>query len=93
MGKSRVAPQATIPHLSAAVIGAQIYDKIINELSLSEIKAYFLTDSICVLCYTQKTRSAFKIFLANHLEIIHYITDADRLFIVPTKLNPIDAAS
>ena len=79
MAKSRVAPQATIPRLelSAAV---RIYEKIIDELSLSEITAYFWTDSMCVLRYIQNTRSSFKIFVANRLEIIHDITDADRCF-------------
>ena len=95
MAKSRVAPQATIPRLelSAAVIGVRIYEKIIDELSLSQITAYFWTDSMCVLRYIQNTRSAFKIFVANRLEIIHDITDGDRWFYVPTKLNPADAAS
>ena len=92
MAKSRVAPQATIPRLelSAAVTGARIYEKIINELSLSETTAYFWTDSMCVLRYIQNTRSSFKIFVANRLEIIHNITDSDRWFYAPTKLNPAD---
>ena len=48
---------------------------------------------MCVLRYIQNTRSSFKIFVANRLEIIHDITDADRWFYIPTKLNPVDAAS
>ena len=48
---------------------------------------------MCVLSYIQNTRSAFKIFVANRLEIIHDITDGDRWFYVPTKLKPADAAS
>ena len=48
---------------------------------------------MCVLRYIQNTRSSFKIFVANRLEIIHDITNADRWFYVPTKLNPADAAS
>ena len=94
-GKSRVAPQATIPRLelSAAVIGARMYQKIIDELSLTDVTPYFWTDSMCVLRYIQNTRSAFKIFVANRLEIIHDITDANRWFYIPTKLNPADATS
>ena len=79
MGKSRVAPQTTIPRLelSAAVTGAGLYQKIIDELSFTDVKPYFWTDSMCVLRYIQNTRSAFKIFVANRLEIIHDITDAN----------------
>ena len=47
---------------------------------------------MCVLRYIQNTPSAFKIFVANRLEIIHDITEADRWFYIPTKLNPADAA-
>ena len=72
MGKSRVAPQATIPRLelSAAVTGARLYQKIVDELSFTDITPYFWTGSMCVLRYIQNTRSAFKIFVANRLEII-----------------------
>ena len=58
MGKSRVAPQATIPRLelSAAVVGARMYQKIIDELSLTDFTPYFWTDSMCVLRYIQNTR-------------------------------------
>ena len=51
MAKSRVAPQATIPRLelSAAVIGVRIYEKIIDELSLTDTTAYFWTDSMVIL--------------------------------------------
>ena len=83
MGKSRVAPQATIPRLelSAAVIGARMYQKIIDELSLTDFTPYFWTDSMCVLRYIQNTRSAFKIFVANRLEIIHDIINGCSSFL------------
>ena len=48
---------------------------------------------MCVLRYIQNTRSQFKIFVANRLEIIYDATDVARWFFVPTKQNPADAAS
>ena len=93
--KARVAPIATIPRLelSAAVLSARMYQMIKKELSLHEPVLYFWTDSMCVLRYIQNTRSKYKIFVANRLEIIHDATPVERWFYVPTHKNPADAAS
>ena len=48
---------------------------------------------MCVLRYIQNTRSKYKIFVANRLEIIHDATPVERWFYVPTHKNPADAAS
>ena len=93
--KARVAPVATIPRLelSAAVLSARMYQMLTKELSLNEPSLYFWTDSMCVLRYIQNTRSKYKIFVANRLEIIHDATPVERWFYVPTHKNPADAAS
>ena len=93
MSKARVAPQTTIPRLelSAAVLSARMWQMVNKELDLDNVKTYFWTDSMCVLRYIQNTRSQFKIFVANRLEIIHDATDVARWFFVPTKQNPADA--
>ena len=79
--------------LSAAVLAARMYQTVMEEMQLENTTPFFWTDSMCVLRYIQNTRSSYKIFVANRLEIIHDNTKVERWFYIPTRINPADAAS
>ena len=98
MGKSWVAPQATIPRLelSAAVIGTRMYQKIIDELLinfplLTLHRIFGLILCLCFVTFRIQDRSSRYLSLIDSKSFMTRHTD--RWLNVPTKLNPADAAS
>ena len=77
-GKSRLAPlkQTSIPRLelSGAVVAAQLYGQIAEELEINIDQVTFWTDSMIVLGYIKNETRRFKTFVGNRIGQIHELT-------------------
>ena len=97
IGKARVSPTklTTIPRLelTAAVVSVAVSNMIKEELSCTNTKEYFWTDSKVVLSYINNDSRRFHTFLANRVQKIRNSTDPQQWHYVPTDKNPADGAS
>lgn len=95
--KSRVAPLhgATIPRLElcAAVLLAQLVQKVKNVLNINFTKTYLWTDSSIVLNWISSAPNKYKVFVANRIAAIQEMTNIKDWYHVPSKLNPADLIS
>ena len=97
IGKSRVAPlkQITVPRLelAAATVSANVSEFLRRELSYTDIKEHFWTDSKIVLGYVNNEAKRFHVYVANRVQQIRDVTNPSSWLYVSTELNPADHAS
>ncbi|CAH2096233.1 unnamed protein product [Euphydryas editha] len=95
--KSRVAPikPTTIPRLElcGALVGARLYDKVINSLRAKISRVYCWTDSTIVLGWLQMLPCKLQPFVRNRVADILEKTDTCIWRHVPTSMNPADLIS
>lgn len=96
-GKSKVAPlkSLTIPRLelSAALVGARLYKKIIESLRLMFTNVYFWTDSTIVLSWIRMAPHLLKPFVQNRVTEINELTSNTTWLHVNSENNPADLLS
>ena len=97
IGKARVAPlkQITVPRLelAAATISAKMSEFRREELSYTDIKEHFWTDSRIVLGYVNNEAKRFHVYVANRVQQIRDVTKPSSWLYVSTEVNPADHAS
>ena len=97
MAKARVAPVKviTIPRLEliAAVTSVKISELLNRELTYSNIKNVYWTDSKVVLGYIGNEAKRFHVFVANLIQQIHDRSSVKEWHYVATTDNPADIAS
>lgn len=95
--KSKVAPMhsITIPKLElcAALVGAQLADKVVQHLKLKFHKQYFWSDSTVVLSWITTPYHKSKVYVANRVKVIQALTPPGSWYYVPTAENPADWVS
>ncbi|XP_070068043.1 uncharacterized protein [Drosophila takahashii] len=96
--KSRVAPKAqqTLPRLElcAAVLGAELSDKVRKDLSFdSSVTGYYWSDSMVVLSWINAAASTYHIFVANKIAKIQAITSQAQWRHVSSANNAADVLS
>ncbi|XP_033752106.1 uncharacterized protein LOC117335931 [Pecten maximus] len=94
LGKAKVAPLHghTIPRLElcAAVLAVDIAETVSDHLHIPLEKFRFHTDSKVVLGYIYNKTRRFYTYVANRVERIIHVTDADQWSYVQTDRNPAD---
>ena len=94
MGKARVAPikRMTIPNLElqAAVYGAQLAQFIKEEQDIEYSDCVFWTDSTTVLYWLRTPEIRHRIFVANRIAKILYVSSAFDWMYVSSRANPAD---
>jgi hypothetical protein len=97
LGKSKLAPANghSIPRLElcAAVMSAQLYDTICEELDMQFDSVHFYTDSCVILGYIHNQSRRFFKYVENRVERIRKSTTPDQWSYVETKLNPADSGT
>ncbi|XP_041946889.1 uncharacterized protein LOC121707963 [Alosa sapidissima] len=97
IGKARVSPTklTTIPRLelTAAVVSVTVSNMLREELSYTDVKEHFWTDSKVVLSYINNDSRRFHTFVANRVQKIRNSTTPQQWHYVPTDKNPADGAS
>ena len=97
MSKGRVCPmkQVSIPRLElqAALLAAQMNDVVSRELDLLIQKSYFWSDSQIVLAYIKNQKKRLKVYVANRVEAILSLSDAEQWNYIEVKINPADHVS
>lgn len=96
--KSKVAPVktvCTIPRLElcGALLGARLYDKIINSLRLTFTKVFFWTDSTIVMGWIRMSPHMLKTFVQNRVSQINELTGDAIWLHINGKDNPADIVS
>jgi len=97
IGKSRVAPlkQITVLRLELAVaaVSAKTSEFLRQELSYTDIKEHFWTDSKIVLGYVNNEAKRFHVYVANRVQQICDVPNPSSWLYVRTDVNPADHAS
>lgn len=97
LGKARVAPSkiVTIPRMElvAATTSAKVAKFLQDKLTFPKIIHHFWTDSTVVLGYLQNDAKCFQVFVANRIQMIKNLSEADHWFHVTGADNPADHAS
>lgn len=95
--KSKVAPlrNISIPRLElcAAVLLAQLIQKVIDSISVQANAVFLWIDSTIVLHWINSAPNVHKIFIANRIAVIHEISNKDWWRHVPSTLNSADLIS
>ncbi|KAL7830355.1 hypothetical protein SRHO_G00314820 [Serrasalmus rhombeus] len=97
MSRNRLAPvkTTTIPRLelAAAVVAAQLDQKIRQSLELPLLDSVFWTDSTIVLHYLRNEDKRYQTFVANRVSQIREVSAASQWRYVCTECNPADDVS
>lgn len=95
--KSKLAPlkSLTIPRLElcGALVGAKLYNKIIESLRLKFTNVHFWTDSTIVIGWLSMSPHLLKTFVQNRVTEINELTDDSKWLHVQSKDNPADLLS
>lgn len=95
--KSRVAPlrTTTIPRLelSAAVLLAQLMQRVKNSVTINFIRTFYWTDSTIVLDWINSAPNKYKVFVANRIASIQEISESNDWFYIQSEHNPADLIS
>jgi len=91
-----VAPLAkqTLPRLElcAAVLRAELAERIKKDLRIRIDEVQYWTDSIIVLAWINTTASSFHTFVANRIARIHELSNPEQWVLVASEDNPADLA-
>lgn len=97
VSKNRVAPikPTTIPRLElcAALLGARLFTKVLDALTIAIDRCYFWCDSTIVIGWLATPPSQLRPFVRNRVDEIQEITTDHSWSYVPSKDNPADFAS
>ena len=97
LGKAKIAPKSghTIPRLElcAAVLAVQLYEIVLQHLSVVLANVFFFVDSKVVLGYIKNKSRRFYTYVTNRIEKIHRSSNPDQWGYVKTDLNPADCAT
>ena len=97
MGKSRVVPlkPVTVPRLelTAACVSAKVGRMLETELQYENLTSVYWTDSNAVLGYINNDARRFHTFVANRVQQIREISEAESWKYINTLENPADDAS
>jgi len=95
--KSRVAPikRLTIPRLElcAAVLGAELTNRVKMDMKLADLSVYLWSDSTIVLSWIQSPSATLHAFVSNRISVIQQLTSIDQWHHVSSADNPADVLS
>lgn len=95
--KSRIAPmkKLTIPRLElcAAVLGAELTNRVQRDMKLTNIATFLWSDSTIVLSWIQSPSSTLHTFVSNRISAIHQLTNIEQWHHVSSAENPADMLS
>ena len=79
--------------MAAATISAKMSEFLREELSYTDIKEHFWTDSRIALGYVNNEAKWFHVYVANRVQQICDVTKPSSWLYVSTEVNPSDHAS
>ncbi|KAK8374078.1 hypothetical protein O3P69_015518 [Scylla paramamosain] len=95
--KAKLAPikKLIIPRLKlcTAILSAKADKQLRRDIELLVSQSVFWTDSTAVVQYIRNTKRRFLIFVANHVGMIHDMSEPEQWRYVSSESNPADDAS
>ena len=95
--KSRIAPmkKLTIPRLElcAAVLGAELTNRVLKDIKITDISTFLWSDSTIVLSWIQSPSATLHTFVSNRISVIQQLTAAEQWHHVSSVDNPADVLS